>query len=95
MKYAADGSSHDDTVMTIIDMCAIFQKNEFRQIIEDYIDSLSDSQLRLFIDQILNNNEFIEGVDYKQLLDIRRRSKFNNRYKNDISLGKWDNPFKK
>ena len=95
VKYAADGSSHDDTVMTIIDMCAIFQKNEFRQIIEDYIDSLSDSQLRLFIDQILNNNEFIEGVDYKQLLDIRRRSKFNNRYKNDISLGKWDNPFKK
>jgi hypothetical protein len=92
VRYAADGSSHDDTVMTIIDMCAIFQKNQFKQIVEDYIDSSQDGYLKQIIDDILKNNEFVEGVDYKQLLDIRKKSKL--RYKNSIITNKWDSPFK-
>ncbi len=92
VRYAADGSSHDDTVMTIIDMCAIFQKNQFKQIVEDYIDSSQDGYLKQIIDDILKNNEFVEGDDYKQLLDIRKKSKL--RYKNSIITNKWDSPFK-
>ena len=93
VRYAADGTSHDDTVMTIIDMCAIFQKNDYRQIIEEYIDSLQDTNFKNYINQILNNLEFVEGVDYSQMLDIRRRKITQNRYKNDV-LSNWNNPFK-
>jgi len=91
-RYAADGSSNDDTVMTIIDMCAIFQKNDFRQIIEDYCDSLSDTTMKTYINHILNGMEYTEGVDYKQLLDIKRRRSLKNRYRNDVSSSPWSNP---
>ncbi len=92
VRYAADGTSHDDTVMTIIDMCAIFQKNQFKQIVEDFVDGTQDGYLKQIIDDILQNNDFVEGVDYKQLLDIRKKSKL--RYKNSVITNKWDNPFK-
>jgi hypothetical protein len=94
-RYAADGSSNDDTVMTIIDMCAIFQKNDFKQIIEDYCDSLSDTTMKTYINQVLNGMEYTEGVDYKQLLDIKRRRSLKNRYKNDASSSSpWNNQLK-
>lgn len=93
-RYAADGSSHDDTVMTLIDMCAIFQKNDFKQLVDDFIDTLSDTSMKNYIDQILNNSEYTEGVDYSQLLDIRRRKISQNRYKNDVLSNNWNNPFK-
>jgi hypothetical protein len=94
-RYAADGSSNDDTVMTIIDMCAIFQKNDFKQIIEDYCDSLSDTTMKTYINQVLNGMEYTEGVDYKQLLDIKRRRSLKNRYKNDASSSSpWSNQLK-
>jgi hypothetical protein len=94
VRYAADGSSHDDTVMTLIDMCAIFQKNDFKQLVDDFIDTLSDTSMKNYIDQILNNSEYTEGVNYSQLLDIRRRKISQNRYKNDILSNNWNNPFK-
>jgi hypothetical protein len=94
VRYAADGSSHDDTVMTLIDLCAIFQKNDFKQLVDDFIDTLSDTSIKNYIDQILNNSEYTEGVDYSQLLDIRRRKISQNRYKNDILSNNWNNPFK-
>jgi hypothetical protein len=93
-RYAADGSSHDDTVMTLIDLCAIFQKNDFKQLVDDFIDTLSDTSIKNYIDQILNNSEYTEGVDYSQLLDIRRKKISQNRYKNDILSNNWNNPFK-
>ena len=96
IRYAADGSSHDDTVMTIIDMCSIFQKNDFKQIVEDYIDTLDDTNIKNYINETLNNMEYVEGVDYTQLLEIRRRRKTVNRYRNDVLSGNnWNNPFKK
>lgn len=93
VRYAADGSSHDDTVMSIIDMCAIFQKNDFRQMVEEFSESLTDSEMVNYIRGTLNNIEYTEGVDYKQVLDIRRK-KLQNRYKNDVLSNNWNNPFK-
>jgi hypothetical protein len=94
VRYAADGSSHDDTVMTIIDMCAIFQKNDFKQMIEEYYETILDESFRNKVNEILNNLDYVEGVDYSQLLDIRRKKISQNRYKNDV-LSDWNNPFKK
>jgi len=92
VRYAADGSSHDDTVMTIIDMCAIFQKNEFKQMVEEYYET-TDEYFRSKINEVLTSLEYVEGVDYSQLLDIRRKKIYQNRYKNDV-LSNWNNPFK-
>ena len=93
VRYAADGSSHDDTVMTVIDMCAAFQKNDFKQMVEEYYETVVDESFINQANEILNNLEYVEGVDYSQLLDIRRRKISQNRYKNDV-LSNWNNPFK-
>ncbi len=93
-RYAADGSSNDDTVMTIIDMCAIFQKNEFKQIVQETFDALPNSEVKTYINTILNMMDHVEGNNYKQLLDIRRKKMQNNKYKNSL-INDWQkNNFK-
>ena len=94
IRYAADGSSHDDTVMTIVDMCAIFQKNDFKQIIEEYAETIIDKSLFNYINDTINTLEYVEPVNYSQLLEIRRKNKIQYKYKSDIIQKNIDNPFK-
>ena len=93
-RYAADGSSHDDTVMTIVDMCAIFQKNDFKQIIEEYAETIIDKSLFKYINDTIDTLEYIEPVNYSQLLEIRRKNKIQYKYKSDVIQKNIDNPFK-
>lgn len=94
VRYAADGSSHDDTVMSVVDMCSVFQKNDFRQIIEEYAETIIDKSLFTYINQTIESLEYIEPVNYSQLLEIRRKNKIQYKYKSDITQKNIDNPFK-
>ena len=94
VRYAADGSSNDDTVMTIVDMCAIFQKNDFKQIIEEYAENLPDRSMFSYINETLNTLEYVEPVNYSQLLEIRRKNKIQYKYKSDVISKDLGNPFK-
>lgn len=87
VKYAADGSSHDDCVMTIINITSIFNKSDFKGIVEDIIDSINNPLIKNIVDEVLNRIEFNEGVDYKQLLDIRKRRINSNRRIQDARRG--------
>lgn len=87
VKYAADGSSHDDCVMTIINITSIFNKSDFKGIVEDIIDSINNPLIKNIVDDVLNRIEFNEGVDYKQLLDIRKRRINSNRRIQDARRG--------
>jgi len=89
IKYSADGSSNDDLVMSIVDMCSIFQKNEFRQIVEDYAESLTDKTFLNRVNITIESLGHIDKIDYKQVLDIRRNKK--NSYLNNRDNY---NPFK-
>jgi len=73
VRYAADGSSHDDTVMTIVNLTAIYGKNDFKGIVEDLFENLGNTEIKNLIDEVLKRIEYTEGVDYKQLLDVRRK----------------------
>ena len=73
VRYAADGSSHDDTVMTLVNLTAIFGKNDFKGIVEDLFTGLQNTEIQNLIEEVLKRVEYTEGVDYKQLLDVRRR----------------------
>jgi len=81
VKYAADGDANDDTVMTVVNITSIFNKNEFKSIVEEYLEEISDNLLKDRINEILNKKieSSIETVDYKQLLDIRRKHMTQNR----------------
>ncbi len=73
VKYAGDGNAHDDTVMTIINSTSIFPKNEFKEMVEDWCKIHTDAEHRNYINECLKNSDFVEGVDYSQLLRIRKQ----------------------
>ena len=83
IRYAAD-VGHDDTVMTLVNMTSIFQKNEFKEMVEEY--GNKNKSFMNYINKCMNESEFIEGLDYGQVL--RARKQFMNRPKpNNYSSG--------
>jgi len=86
-RYAAD-VGHDDTVMTIVNATSIFTKNDFREAIEDYHNSILDKSLKSYIDECLRGVDYVESVDYSQVLKIKNQ--FKNRWKQQN-----DNPWKR
>jgi hypothetical protein len=72
IRYAAD-VGHDDTVMTIVNATSIFDKNEFKEIVEDYMEREMDSDMKSYITDCLKNSDYFESVDYTQVLNVRRR----------------------
>jgi hypothetical protein len=83
IRYAAD-VGHDDTVMTLVNMTSIFQKNEFKEMVEEY--GNKNKSFMDYINKCMNESEFVEGLDYGQVL--RARKQFMNRPKpNNYSAG--------
>jgi hypothetical protein len=83
IRYAAD-VGHDDTVMTLVNMTSIFQKTEFKEMVEEY--GNKNKSFMDYINKCMNESEFVEGLDYGQVL--RARKQFMNRPKpNNYSSG--------
>lgn len=80
IKYAAD-VGHDDTVMTIVNTTSVFSKADFREIVDDYATKMVDKSFMTYVNECLKNMDYIEAVDYGQVLKIRRQQM--NRYKGD------------
>lgn len=71
IKYAADGKSYDDMVMSVVNLAYAMTKNSYKNFVEDFLHEL-DGNIRSIIDKYLNEIEYTEGVDYSQLLKIRK-----------------------
>jgi len=78
VKYAAD-VGHDDTVMTIVNTTSIFPKYEFKEMVEDWATRNVDKEFMAYVNECLKNMEYVEGVDYSQVLKIRKQVM--NRYR--------------
>ena len=77
IRYAADGSGNDDTVMTLVNMTSIFSKPEFKEFVEDF--GNNDKTFMDYINKCMNESDFVESLDYGQILRARRQ--FMNRPK--------------
>ncbi len=87
VKYAAD-IGHDDCVMTIVNATSIFKRNEFREMVEEWSSKFTDKDLMTYINECLKNIDYVEGVDYSQVLRVRRQHM--NRIKGDgYNGGNW------
>ena len=87
VKYAAD-VGHDDTVMTIVNSTSIFSKNEFREMCEEWLSSYVDKEISNYINECLKQVDYVEGVDYGQVLKVRRQ--YMNRNKGGgYNQGSW------
>lgn len=74
IRYAADGSAHDDLVMTVVNACSSFQKVQFQEMAEEWLEKHASTEMRNYINECLEQSEYIETVDYKQILDVKNRS---------------------
>lgn len=84
-RYAAD-VGHDDCVMTIVNATSIFQKNEFKEIVDEYSNSELEKEMLQYINQCLNNIDYVEGVDYGHFL--RAKNMIKNNKSNGLTNGK-------
>jgi len=94
VRYAADGSSNDDIVMTLVTLSSIFGKSQFSQIFEEYIDTISDSETKKYINDFMNGEEYTEPINYSQILNIRRRKLTVKSDINEKSINDWIARFK-
>lgn len=84
IRYAAD-VGHDDTVMTIVNTTSMFVKPEFREMVEDFSKSV-DKEFMNYVNECLKNLDYVEGLDYGQVLKVRRQQM--NRFKAN-NTGTW------
>jgi hypothetical protein len=87
-RYAAD-VGNDDCVMSIVNTTSIFGKFEFREMVEEFSNKYLDKEMSNYINQCMNNNDFVQGVDYSQLLRVKNHVKNINKYKNTSNRSNW------
>ncbi len=89
VRYAAD-SGHDDTVMVIINASSVFKKPHLKEMIEEWMNASLSKEMINYINDCMKNIDYIEGVDYTQVLNIRRQIK--NSYNYDQSYNPYGRP---
>jgi hypothetical protein len=77
-RYAAD-VGHDDTVMTIVNATTVFSRHDFNEMVEDWSTKFVDKEFTNYVQQSLKNMDYVDGLDYGQVLKIRKQQM--NRYK--------------
>jgi hypothetical protein len=77
-RYAAD-VGHDDTVMTIVNATTVFGRHDFTEMVEEWSSKFVDKEFMSYVNESLKNMDYVEGVDYGQVLKIRKQQM--NRFK--------------
>ena len=88
VRYAAD-VGHDDTVMTVVNTTSIFSKPEFKEMVDEWGNNSASKEFMERVNAFLNQQDFVEGIDYSQVLRIRKqqldKSRINNSSTNGIN----------
>jgi hypothetical protein len=91
-RYAAD-VGHDDTVMTIVNATTVFGRHDFTEMVEEWSSKFVDKEFMSYVNESLKNMDYVEGVDYGQVLKIRKQKM--NRFKDNSGFGSGTNWFGK
>jgi hypothetical protein len=92
-RYAAD-VGHDDTVMTIVNATTVFGRHDFSEMVEEWSSKFVDKEFMTYVQESLRGIDYVEGVDYGQVLKIRKQQM--NRFKaNNNGFGNGTNWFGK
>ena len=93
-RYAADASSNDDIVMTVVSLSSIFEKTQFNQLVEDYIERIENEELKNYINEYMNGDVYSSPIDYSLVLNLRRKKISMKSDINDKSVNDWIARFK-
>jgi len=87
VKYEADGNSNDDTVMCLVNLSQVFDDNIFRDMVEEVMKEISNTEVGKFINQAVKNVDYNEGTDYQALINVNKRRRVINRLNKRIDDG--------
>ena len=90
VRYAAD-VGHDDTVMTVVNATSIFVKSEFKEMVEEWGNKYSPKDFMIYVNDCMRNMEYVEGVDYGQVLKVRRQMMNKTKNSTNVSGINWFN----
>lgn len=94
IRYAADGSSNDDIVMTLVSISSVFSKTQFSQMVDEYINTISDEETKKYINDFMNGEEYVEPINYSMILNARKRNMSMKSDINEKSISDWIARFK-
>jgi len=86
-RYAAD-VGHDDTVMTIVNATTVFGRHDFSEMVDEWSSKFVDKEFMNYVQESLKNIDYVEGVDYSQVLKVRRQQMNKFKGKNNLN-GNW------
>jgi hypothetical protein len=81
IRYAAD-IGHDDTVMSIVNASSVFTKHSYREMVEDYANSIVSKDKLNYWNQILKQIDYTEITDYQSILDVNRKRRLAEQLRN-------------
>lgn len=74
-QYKADGSAHDDSVMTIVNSTPVFKKVIFKDYVDEYFNQLTDEVFKREVNEFLQTAESQEGTDYATFINAARSAR--------------------
>ena len=81
IRYAAD-IGHDDTVMSLVNAASVFSKFDFREMVDDYANSIVSKEKLTYWNQILKQVDYTEITDYQSILDVNRKRRMAEQLRN-------------
>ena len=85
VRYAAD-VGHDDTVMTVVNATSIFSKSEFKEMVEEWGNKNSPKEFMTYVNDCMKNMDYVQGVDYGQVLKVRKQIMSRNKPNNGTNV---------
>jgi hypothetical protein len=65
--------------MTIVNATTVFGRHDFTEMVEEWSSKFVDKEFMSYVSESLKNIDYVEGVDYGQVLKIRKQQM--NRFK--------------
>jgi len=86
-RYEAE-TGNDDTVMTVVDMATVFKKTPYKDMVDEYLLTLGDTEFTRLVRDFDKNMDYKEGVDYSTLLKVNKDRRYDDQIKKGLSDGK-------
>jgi len=90
VRYSAD-IGHDDTVMTLVNMSSVFSRYDYKELVEDYSNKITEKYKISYFYQILDKKDYIEGTDYSSLISVNRKRRLSKSMGSEAIKSPWRN----
>ena len=86
-SYIANGIVVHNCVMTVVNLSQVFDDNIFRDMVEEIMKEIGNTEVGRYINQASKNVDYNEGIDYQALINVNKRRRITDRRRKRIEEG--------